>query len=252
MPLERFLDRADAVDRSLAVVNRAAPQPVQRMLDGLFADQPVGVVEQSIPDVDDDTVLLLEDGEVLATSSLQEIQESILLVNSDLYITGGVGFDSEALPAVIDGLADVHFRLRGYPESDTEKLLLIVISRQIERLAWLADEGVLRASFQRLSRIEDESGTRRIYQTLADSGVDTHVYGSPNWTPPPGFDVTTHAGHGRDFRDSWFVVYSPPAESEHNPAALVAVETERHQWEGFWTYDPVLATDVNRHVERHL
>jgi DICT domain-containing protein len=57
---------------------------------------------------------------------------------------------------------------------------LIVISRYIERHAWQAGEGTLRTSFQRLSRIDDERGTREMYETLAGTDVRTHVYGIPD------------------------------------------------------------------------
>jgi DICT domain-containing protein len=57
---------------------------------------------------------------------------------------------------------------------------LIVISRYIERHAWQAGEGTLRTSFQRLSRIDDERGTREMYETLAGTDIRTHVYGIPD------------------------------------------------------------------------
>jgi hypothetical protein len=50
----------------------------------------------------------------------------------------------------------------GSPASNSEKLPLIVISRYIEQLAWQHETGRLRSSFQRLSRLDDERGTRRV------------------------------------------------------------------------------------------
>jgi riboflavin biosynthesis pyrimidine reductase len=52
------------------------------------------------------------------------------------------------MPDVLDGLTETPFTLRGYPESNSEKLLLILVSRQIERLAWEGGSGTLRSSFQ--------------------------------------------------------------------------------------------------------
>jgi len=252
--LERFLDRPTESSRSLVVVNRTAVEPIQRILENLFADQDVDVDEQTHDEYDDDTVLLVEDGKVIASSPLQALEETILLVNSDLFRTGTREFEAVELPAVIDGLTDHLFTLRGYPESNKEKLLLIVVSRQIERLAHTAGEGTLRASFQRLSRLEDEQGTREVYNTLADTDVDVHIYGRPDWVPSPNFEVTMHGGYREDFRRSWFVLYNPPPErrEEYDAAALVAVEQEPRQWEGFWTDRPAVVEDIARYIRQNL
>jgi len=263
MSLTRFFDRVGEAQRSLLVANRSSPDPIQNVLETTFDDQPVRVDERAVPDVDSDTVLLVEDGEILATSPLASLRDTVVMVNSDLYRTGATGIDDLELPAVLEGLSDIRFTLRGYPKSDTEKLLLVVISRYIERTAWQAGRGRHRASFQYLSRIKDERGTRRVYERLAESPVDVHVYGKPDWRPSKALDVTTHAGHDPDFRDSWFVVFTPTpgatadAETasdptECDPVALLAVETEPRVWDGFWTFDPSLVADLNTYVAREL
>jgi hypothetical protein len=262
MSLKRFFDRVDAARRSLLVANRSSPDPIQNVLESTFNEQPVQVGERAVPDVDSDTVLLVDDDEVLATSPLSALRDTIVTVNSDLYRTGAKGIEDLELPAVLERLDDIRFRLRGYPKSNTEKLLLIVISRYIERVAWQAGRGRHRASFQQLSRIKDERGTRRVYERLADTDVDVHVYGRPDWVPSERFDVTTHAGHGPDFRDSWFVLFTPDpptpgadtpdTATDHGPVALLAVETEPQVWEGFWTFDPSLVADLNAYIAREL
>mgnify|MGYP000459243291 CR=1 FL=1 len=67
-------------------------------------------------------VALVEDGSVVARSTLDELLESVLLINSDLYKTGAIELGEVALPAVFEGLDEVPFRVRGYPESNKEKL----------------------------------------------------------------------------------------------------------------------------------
>jgi hypothetical protein len=249
--LQQFVESADERTLSLVVVNRESPTPIQTMLEGLFEGQPVEVDERHLPGEDDDVVLLVDDGDVAASSSLVALQESILLVNSDLYITGTRAAADVEIPDVVAAMEDVRFTLRGYPESNKEKLLLITISRHIERMALENDGGTHRASFQRLSRIDDELGTRRVYERLAASGVDTHVYGVPDWTPPPDFEVTMHGGWTPEFRDSWFVTFvSEFADGPH--AALVALETAPRVWDGFWTFDPGDARRISRYVERRL
>ncbi len=240
--------------RSLIVANRTEPEPFQRMIENLFIGQDIGVAEELVDGYDDNTVLLLEEGEIIAASPLQELQDSILMVNSDLFITGTRDLEETEVPAVLDGLADHPFTLRGYPESNTEKLLLILISRHIERLAYEHGAGTLRSSFQRLSRVRDERGTRRVYDKIAGTDVDVHLYGQPDWRPEPDFPITMHAGYKYDFKYSWFVVYNPPpGEADtFDQAALVAIEKEPRKWDGFWTYDQGLVEDVARHIRWNL
>ena len=210
-------------------------------------------------------VLLMEGDEVVAGSTLGELGDAVLFVNSDLYITGSRSLPDVDLPSVISGLDDATFTLRGYPESNRQKLLLITISRFIERVAWTAGDGTLRSSFQRLSRIDDEAGTREVYERVSGTGVDTHLYGVPDELPGD-LDAVIHAGDDPDFTDSWFVVYRPPegphpAESDpktdlvrgiEGGVGLLAVETEPRVWRGFWTFDADRVSRVNRYIERNL
>ncbi|ELZ90015.1 DICT sensory domain-containing protein [Haloferax sulfurifontis] len=282
MGLDSFLGAIDTASRSLSVVNRSAPDPVLRMLETTFVDQPVSVDELS-DDARGDDVVVLSEGttegrEVVATSSLEDVMNTVLLVNSDLYKTGQTKLDEFELPSVLTRLDDVPFSLRGYPESDKEKLLLVAISRYIERHAWRAGDGRLRSSFQRLSRIKDERGTRAVYQKVASTDVQTHVYGIPDWTPPSNSDLLTHGGYTDEFYDSWFVVYTPPEggpgesiESDGGtdeaapddgrgidgatpgqPVALLALETEPKRWEGYWTFRPSLVADIDRYISRNM
>ncbi|ELZ55734.1 MULTISPECIES: DICT sensory domain-containing protein [unclassified Haloferax] len=277
MGLASFLGAIDTASRSLSVVNRSAPDPVQRMLETTFADQPVDVDELSDDARGDDVVVLTEQTaaghEVVATSPLEEVMNSVLLVNSDLYKTGQAKLDEFELPSVLTRLDDVPFSLRGYPESDKEKLLLVAISRYIERHAWRAGNGRLRSSFQRLSRIEDERGTRAVYKKVASTDVQTHIYGIPDWSPPTNSNLVTHGGYFDDFYDSWFVVYTPPedesveaepgdrtaasderldAVAPGQPVALLALETEPKRWEGYWTFRPSLVSDIDRYISRNM
>jgi hypothetical protein len=271
--LRRFFDRVEESSHSLLVANRASPDPIQNVIETTFADQPIRVEERDIPDVESDTVLLVEDGEVLATSPLSALRDTIVMVNADLYRTGARGIANLDLPAVIKRLHDVRFSLRGYPKSNTEKLILVVISRYIEQVAARNGRGRHRASFQHLSRIRDERGTRQVYDHLADTAVDVHVYGIPDWVPSESLGVTAHGGYTDDFRDSWFVLFTPergagrPAtdgastvasdrstttRSDRGPVALLAIEEEPQVWDAFWTFDPSLVADLNAYIAREL
>lgn len=236
MEFERYLERLDSPERSLVLVNREAPDPVRDMLADVFESQPVDVAELSLADVETDTVFLVEEGAVVAQSPLDALRDHLLLVNSDLFMTGRGGIESVSVPDVIEGLAGTRFSLLGYPESNSEKTLLILLSRIIERTALEADGGRLRVAFQRLSRLQDESGTMTVYERLAKADVEVHLYGVPDWLPPRELDVVVHGGTDRRFTDSWFVLYEG-AEGE-DPVGLLAVETEPRTWAGFFTHDP--------------
>lgn len=260
MTIRSFIDGVDATPWSLVVINRDAPEAVTHLLTDVFADQPVAVDERTHAEFATDTVALYapdsDPTEPVATSPLSALNETLLLVNSDLYTTGARGLADIDPPDVLVNLDDTPFRLQGYPQSDTEKLLLVVMSRYIEHRAWQAGQGTLRASFQRLSRLDDEQGTRRVYESLAATDVETHAYGYPDWTPPSAMDIHTHGGTGPEYRTSWFVIYTPPeaadTELPHGPIALLAIETGPQVWEGFWTERPSLVADLDDYVATAL
>jgi len=241
-----FFDGVSDTDVSLVTINRTQPKPVQELLADAFSAQSLDLVERSLPQDDDDVVALRKDGEVHAVSSLNDLMQSFLLVNADRFQTGTKGFDDD-IPDVLKGMDDTLFDLRGYPVSNKEKLLLILISRHIERLAYEAAEGRLRSTFQRLSRLEDELGTKKVYERLAGRTVDVHVYGVPDGVPEQ-LDVTVHRGTSDEYRRSWSVVFQPPAENRG--AALLAHQQEPNRWEGFWTYDADTVSRIDDYLAR--
>ncbi|NHX36410.1 MULTISPECIES: DICT sensory domain-containing protein [Halolamina] len=258
MSLRRFVEDHEGVQRGLVLANRSQPEQLRSMLAGVFTEQPVTVDEADVEGVTEDTVLLLdESGEVLAESPLDAVSSSLLFTNSDAFVTGSTTLEETSIPAVVEGLEGVNFRIRGYPQSHKEKLLLIAVSRHIERAAWQQDAGTHRASFQRLSRIVDEQGTHRVYEKLGASDVETHVYGvddgGTDWATELG--VSVHAGDSADYRDSWFVIHRPPeaaGPAAPDPYALLAVQDETGVWDGFFTTDPDEALPVDDYVRRKL
>jgi hypothetical protein len=258
MSLRRLLDEHDGADRALVLANRSEPEQLRSMLAEMFKRQSVPVEEATVEGVPDDTVLLLDgSGTVLAQSPLSAVSESLLFTNSDAFVTGSMGLEETNLPDVITGLDGVNFRLRGYPQSHKEKLLLIAVSRHIERTAWEHDDGTHRASFQRLSRIVDEKGTQRVYRLLAESDVDTHVYGVDDGAAERAAElgVEVHSGESVDYRDSWFVVHRPPnaeVPDTPEPIALLAIQDDTEAWDGFFTSDPAAALAVDDYVRTEL
>jgi hypothetical protein len=234
--MRAIIDESGTPEQSLVVVNRTEVDPIQRLLATTFDGQAIDIAEADIPSTEQDTVLLVRDGEVVASSSLQSVMDACLLVNSDLYRTGPGGIEKSRAPAVITDLDETVFELRGFPASVKEKLVLILISRYIETLALERGAGVLRATFQELSRLGTENGTRAVYRQLSETDLSVHVYGINDWELSPDLDIVAHTGTHRGYRESWCVVFRPPDDTVRH-AALVALETGPNEWLGTWTYD---------------
>jgi len=168
---ETFLADQTAPERTLLVVNWDGPEQIEALLRRTVEPLPVDLEKRVDPEFGENHVVLLEDGEVVADSTLESLQEAVLLVNVDLYKTGLSGIDKYEAPAVLTAMDEMLFTLRGFPASTKEKLLLVVMSRFIEKRALEVGEGRLDVSFQELSRIHDEYGTEQVYQRLSDSDV---------------------------------------------------------------------------------
>jgi hypothetical protein len=239
-------------------VNREGPDTLYALLERALGDQPVGLDDREVPGADEDVAVLLEDGEVIASSPMSRLRDTLLLVNADRYRTSAEVLDEGDIPDVLAGLTGVEFTVRGFPASNKEKLLLIMLSRLVESRALAADGGTLDASFQRLSRLDDEAGTRSVYQRLGDSGIDVHVYGVRDGRrlAADRLPVTVHAGDGPDYRRSWLVVFTPPetgtGTATPEPFALVAVETGDNAWRGVCTDDPALVERAGRYARTDL
>ncbi len=250
--LSGFIDEVDTAEKTLLLVNRTEPKPFADLLSEAFANQSVTVTERHVPEAPDNVVCLVENGEVTATTPLSELAEAFLLVNVDRYRTGTRQPDLGTFPAVLTGLSDVEFVVAGFPKSVKEKLLLIVISRFIEYRALTNGTGERHSTFQRLSRLDDEYGTRKMYEKLADSGVDTHVYGvrdDPNVVD--GLDLTVHGGTSAEYRRSWVVVFRPGTD-DGDHVALIALEIGPNVWRSLWTYDHDLTDRICRYIRERF
>ncbi|WP_058365204.1 DICT sensory domain-containing protein [Haloparvum sedimenti] len=251
--LREFIDRANAPDRSLLLINRSSPDAVRNLLGDLLDTQPVAVEDVEMAGEGEDLVALVEDGDIVARSPLSALMDSILLINSDLFKTGARKLTEIDLPDVFEGLDDFAFTVRGYPASNKEKLLLIVMSRVIERTAYEAGAGTLRSSFQRLSRLQDERGTNEVYRSLGETTVDVHVYGRDDWADVHELPVTVHAGDSYEYRRSWFVVFTPDDPDDRDDhVGLVAIERERNVWDGYWTFDAGTVREIEAYLASEL
>jgi hypothetical protein len=123
---------------------------------------------------------------------------------------------------------------------------MVGVSRHIEQRALAASEGAVHAGFQQLSRLRDKRHTLDTYLTLAERGVDTTLYGVPDWQPPTADRLTVHADDDGDVvGDYWFVV----VDTDQGGGALVAREDDPGAYTGFWTFRPSLVAEVVETIE---
>lgn len=214
----------------------ASVAPIRETVERLFDTQPVAVTGGP---VDGGGIEVIRDGERIASSSADELLQAVLLVNSDVYISGSRPLEDCRLPEVLCALDEIPFLVQGYPNSDTEKLLLIAVSREIERLAYERGRGTLLVGFQQLSRLVEEPGTSHVYERLSETELDIHAYGVEDVSLPAEFDLTVHTGDSHFYRRSWFVVFQPPSDDHPTTRAAGLFSTERgpNRWDGFWTFD---------------
>jgi hypothetical protein len=249
-PLLRFFQGREDSGWTVQMVNRTDPEPMFNMLEDLFDGLSTEMSEEQVVGTDDDMVLLLRDGEVVETSPLERLKNTLLMVNGDFYRTGTESLADIDPPDVILQLAGTVFSLRGYPASNIEKLVLILMSRYIESLARQAGTGTLRTSFQRLSRLDDESGTWRVYRKLGETdGLQTHVYGIPDWEPPADAGLSVHGITDEAIMENWFVVHRRPDSSG---AAMIALITDENEWKGFWTFDREEVQAIDDCIQREF
>jgi DICT domain-containing protein len=245
MTFADIINDVDSDEQTLAVFNREEHEPVVRLLEQVFDSEHVEVREAGNEPAGPANVVQLQnqDGVAIAASRLDEIRDHLLLVNSDLYITGTRPLDHVTSSNVVANLDETTFTVAG-----KSKFLLIHISRQVEAMALETGDGVLHSGFQRLARIRDERGTHVAYRRLADTDVDVHVYGIPDWEESPSEEMVVHAHEDGEIPQSWFVVHDGNGD-DRRKAALVAVEVGPNEYEGFWTFRADLVDEIVEYIE---
>ena len=244
MAIADIIDRVDSRQHTLTVLNREEYDPVMNLLERVFDSENVDVRESGTEPAGPANIVQLQDerGLAVATSNLDEIRDRLLMVNSDMYITGTTPLDEVETSDVVANLDDTTFTVSG-----KSKFLLIHISRHVERMALETGAGVLHSGFQYLSRIRDERGTDAAYHRLTETDVAVHVYGVGDWDSPPP-EMHVHTGDD-ELAKAWFVVHDGDGDDARK-AALVCIETGRNEYEGFWTFREEIVDDVLAYLER--
>jgi hypothetical protein len=238
MTLKDFIDEAENRDRSMVVFETAETDAgrIER-LERFFDEGTLS--RERRPRLVTQFASVLPDEEVVAVSTLEEFDGDYLLVDSGFEIVGTRPRDRIEAPEFVVRVDGGTFLVAA---GNTP--LLTEMSHHIEELALDCDAGTLWTGMQELSRL-GEPRTRAIYERLADSDVESHVYGrSGESDPDPGVDTRGYAT--TEIRESWFVVY----QGDTGSAALVATESEPGTFRGFWTFESELADRVGEYVRR--
>jgi len=240
MTLRDFIEEVESHDRSMVVFETGASnsEGIERI--ERFFDQGT-ISRERTPQLVTQFASLLPGEGVVAVSTLDEFDGDYLLVDSGFEIVGARSRDRIDTPEFVVRIDEATFLVAA---GNTP--LLTEMSHHIEELALERDGGTLWTGMQELSRL-GEPRTYAIYERLADSDVESHVFGrSGDSDPDPGQGVETHGLRTAEILESWFVVY----RGETVSAALVAVETEPGTFRGFWTFESEVAGRVGKYVRR--
>lgn len=217
------------------------------MIKKMFSNQNIQVRKRKNST---DSIIIKRNNEIITESSLEDIQKSILLTNSDQYKTQKNQMEKLVFPKAILSLQNEEFVLKGYPKAYNEKLILISISRYIEKLSYKYG-GIHHSTFQKISRINDEKSTKEVYELLSDTTDELHIYGQPD------ADITIHGtnvypnlGSSKAYKKSWIVIHL----SDNHAAALVAVEKEKkfNEWNAIWTFDREKVINLEKQMKNYF
>lgn len=178
-------------------------------------------------------VVLTVDGEELLTESVETLWEAVT--------TTAEVIRTEPDPSsVIDRLDTTTFRSQSVPQ-------LVVASRHIERRAERQDEGTLYACFQHLSRVERDLRTMLLYNVLARSNLDVHLFGIPDTDLLDTDGLMVHDESSEELARTWLVAYDGNGWDVQK-AALVSEEIGPRQYRRFWTVDPGRVDEIISHL----
>lgn len=205
---------------TVSICNFDASPRVREALSEYFSKQSVQLRHTQTDNRVPKNFAVLHDGdEYLAASKLEPLYEAI---RAEASPNGESDPDEIQIPDVLSQITRTEF-------SSYNTARMVNISRIIEQAAWNAKAGELHAGFQQLSKARDQW---HLYSQLANSHLDVHLYGAPDWEVPAG-EATVHAYDDAEITRTWFVVAELPGEQSNR--ALLAEERGPSEFYGFWT-----------------
>lgn len=154
-----------------------------------------------------------------------------------------LGDDDAAVEAATDELTDALSTLNRTTFVSYDLRGMFAATREIEDRAWRVGDGCLRAGFQRVGALAEQSA---VYSQLA-TALDVHTYAIPDGPPPEMGEATVHLDPAVEIECSWFVIYDGGGRAR-DKCALVAEERGDRQFSGFLTYAPDLVDEVDEYI----
>jgi DICT domain-containing protein len=230
MDLETFLSELADERRTIRVYAEEA----QPALAEHFANWNVEIQYRELPAGTTETfVTVHHDDEFLGGLGLDSLP---FLRESDLTHPGTREREESSFGTFLDLLDNTLFRAG-------ERRSLLATSREFEDRAWRVGEGTLHAAFQRPDAFLAQ---RPVYERLAETELDVHLYAATEWNVSTPDGTTTHADEG-ELGQFWVVAYEDTHDGEQD-CLLLAEERDSDSYAGFWTYDPDRVERVGSHL----
>jgi hypothetical protein len=220
-------------------------------IDAMFGATNIDFSSGIVGEVEEDTVVLFNDGEVVTTSPSREFTYLIDQLTPIGEQIGDVALETLSLPSVLVALANESIRVDSF-STGHQDLLFRIVCRCIEAQSWNQRHGQLRVGVQYLSRLTDTEGSTMctVAEQLAETNVQVHMYGILDTNSSLSFNLTVHGGWTDDFARNWFVIYQSPSLA--TTAAFIANELERGGWRGTWTFDADQVKQVTNYLKENL
>lgn len=236
MTLAQILEAIGDHEKELVVFNDEADGSIVDELREYFRTQNVRIrAETTASGRPTDVAVLAKRGSVLSIVSVSILRELLEDVPSGADAVGIADGDYEPILG--------YLKETTFTSQDTEQMLYT--TREIEDRARRVRGGTIHAGFQRLSLVADQQS---IYVDLAARGVDVHVYGVPDTSPPEIDGATVHSVENDEIAETWFVAFDGGGKDVQK-CALLAEERGDGTFEGAWTYDPTIVDSVLEHLE---
>lgn len=225
--LSSAIDAVTDAGRTLTVCNFDGDPGTLSALRSYFERLNVDVREASLStEAPRNVALLHQDGQHLASAAVADLANAIAVEGSgEAYLESSTELELMVLA-----------RQEAFAARKSWRRHLVRTSRLVESMAWNAGTGTIHAGFQELSRLTGDPGTLRIYERIADAGVEVHLYGRPD-AEVDRERFVVHDGDDDEIARSWFVVFTDAGDPA-TAGALVAEERGPDAYSGFWTYYP--------------
>jgi DICT domain-containing protein len=236
MSLSDVIEYVKGNEKTLVVFNPPADSTLVSDLGDYFTTQNVTVTGRRTASGEPEGVVVLRlDGEVLAAVPAEQLEE--LLAGGALR-QRGVGIDDTDYHEILQHLKETTF-------TSYDKGQMVSISHEIEDRALRVDGGTLYAGFQYTSKLHDQRG---LYERLATTALDIHLFAVPDGPPVDIEGITHHAEDTEEIERSWFVVFDGDGEDRYK-TALLATELTPNQFYGFWSDDPGIVDRIASYLD---